>query len=72
MFKTLKPMHGTVRLHGDQANGILQFTQTPPGADEGAARSQPGNEMGHLAVRLGEDLRSGRLVMRTPISIPTR
>ena len=48
---------------------MTERAQPAAGADERAARAEPGDEMRDAAVGLLEDLDGGRLVVRPPVGV---
>src|SRR4030067_2566733 len=67
MFETLRAMDRAVGLDGDQASLGCVLPQVTSRAGQRACCAQAGNEVGQFASRLGDQLRTGALVMGLPV-----
>src|SRR3989442_4382921 len=68
VLQSLDAVQGAVRLYRHDLHGGRQLTQAPTGADDGAARTKGGDEVGDAPGRLCEDLWTGRLIVRVWIT----
>src|SRR2546428_7099476 len=68
VLQPLDSVQAAVRLHGHNLHPGRQLAQAPAGADDGAARTRPGDDKGDVPGRLRENFWTARSIVADRIT----